>query len=84
MPKYETGKRSVPIADAEIEECPVAYISTQSHFLLSQIGVALGAKDLGGASLFGPNLSEWPAWAVDAFAAVSLAKAERDEALSKN
>jgi hypothetical protein len=83
MPKYETGNRSVSIAEAEIEECPVSYISTQSNFLLAQIGVALGTKDLGGASLFGPNLSEWPAWAVDAFGTVALAKAERDAALSK-
>ncbi len=55
----------------------------KSYFLLTQIGISLGAKDLGGASLFGSNLSEWPAWAVDAFAVVSLAKAERDEALNK-
>lgn len=71
------------VPTAEIEECPTSYVTRQSMFLLEQVGLAIAAKDLSGASLFGTNLSEWPAWAVDAFASISIAKSERDEALSK-
>jgi hypothetical protein len=44
----------------------VAFITPKSEELLNIFARAERLHDISGAALFGPVLSEWPIWAVDA------------------
>jgi hypothetical protein len=58
----------------EADECPVSLITQQSIELLDVYARSRRAYDAFGVSLFGPDLLEWPAWAVDL---VALLDSER-------
>jgi hypothetical protein len=48
----------------------VSLISPQSAELIQVFSRARHAREGGGATLFGPDLSKWPAWAVDALVVI--------------
>lgn len=58
------------IDGVRIDECPVSYITAESKELLSQTLHARNLYRACGASLYGPDLSAWPAAAVDAMSVV--------------
>jgi hypothetical protein len=64
------GDTFVHIDGVRIHECPVSYITPASKELLSQTLHARNLYRACGASLYGPDLSAWPAQAVDAMSAV--------------
>ena len=49
--------------------CPVAYITPESLVTLEQLATARRLHNFG-ASLFGPDLTQWPAFYVEAAAIV--------------
>jgi len=73
---YKTAKGTEywPDEPGQIAECPVSYITPKSTQLLQIFSIAGRAHDASGAALYGPNLSEWPAWAVDAIDAIEQAR----------
>lgn len=54
----------------EIQECPVSYITPDSIEVLQHYFRSRQVYEAFGASMFGPDLSEWPTWAVYAVAAL--------------
>jgi hypothetical protein len=48
----------------------VSYITPHSGEVLNQVLHARSLYQASGASMFGPFLNEWPAWAVEAMSAV--------------
>lgn len=52
--------------DVESAECPVSLITPDTAELLRLFTRAERLQE-SGTALFGPDLSAWPAWAVDAF-----------------
>jgi hypothetical protein len=48
-------------------ECPVSFITPRSRELVEVFMRAKRLTESSGASMFGPDLSAWPAWAVDSF-----------------
>ena len=64
------------IAGYHNRECPTSYITPESLWMLDLTDTcALAFRDTG-ATLFGPDLRNHPAWWVDALAAVAGAKAD--------
>lgn len=53
-----------------MRECPVSYITAESETLIRIMSVASRAKEAAGASLYGNDLSQWPAAAVDALVVI--------------
>jgi hypothetical protein len=51
--------------------------------ILGMFATASVAKSMTEASLFGPRLLDWPAWAIDAAAAIGQARAQQEEAWNK-
>ena len=67
MPTYRTDSGAeFTIAGIATAECPVSLITPRSQELLQMYIRAKRVKEASGAALFGPDQSEWPAWAVDA------------------
>lgn len=64
------------ISDVEIQECPVSYIRNESIEVLQHYFRARRMNKTHGVSWFGPDLSEWPTWAVYAASALD---AEQDK-----
>jgi hypothetical protein len=54
----------------QLDECPASYITPRSKEIHSAVLTARQMAQSGGAAWYGPNLSEWPAWAVDAMMAI--------------
>lgn len=78
----ESGADSITyvVPGTEILECPVSYITPRSQELVSILGTATHAQRATGASLFGPDLSKWPAKAVDASVCLELERISTDNA----
>ena len=57
-------------------DCPVAVITPKSEELLNVLGRAARVHEASGAPLFGPNLGDWPIWAVDALDQIRLCEAQ--------
>ncbi len=58
----------------ECEECPASLITQESIELLDMYARARRGHDAFGTTIFGPDLLQWPAWAVDL---VQLCETER-------
>lgn len=69
-PEYRLRDDLVCISDVEIQQCPVSYITPDSIEVIQQYFRARQVHDAFGVSMFGPDLSEWPTWAVYAVAAL--------------
>ncbi len=54
----------------EIRECPVSFITPDAIEVVQQYFRARQVHDAFGVSMFGPDLSQWPTWAVYAVAAL--------------
>lgn len=64
----------------EVEGCPRAYITGESIELVQLWNRTRLAKDAIGATMFGSDLSRYPAKVVDAFTALELEKRAYDNA----
>ena len=65
-PEYESDKGdNFTVPDTEIPECPVSFVTPRSRELVQIFNRAQYSQGAG-ASMFGPDLSKWPIWAVDA------------------
>jgi hypothetical protein len=64
------------IAGTETNECPTSLVTPRSKWLLDQLGPERSMREEYGASMFGPESREWPAWWFDSAAAISSAIAQ--------
>jgi hypothetical protein len=73
--EYMTPDKHLYSIDTEpINECPVSYIKPESKVLVAQLQRVDFASDATGTSLYGPDLSQWPAWAVESYIALQSEK----------
>lgn len=77
MPQYPSG----PLNGVSTNECPVSLITPESSawvdlYVRSRILASMGI------GLYGPNLSQWPIAAVDAFTLLELERTRADRLLS--
>lgn len=82
-PAYFTSQKTPFFVDFEpLAECPVSYITSDPEVLeiMITLNKARLAFDACGASLFGPNFSEWPVWAAEALVAIETERALVDAA----
>lgn len=63
-----------------MNECPVSLISPKSAELVQVFTRANHAREGGGAALFGPDLSKWPTWAVDALVVIEQERVKEHNA----
>jgi len=75
-----TVKKQKAVSGFAINECPTSYITPQSLWLLDLAMSAGTALRESGASLFGPDARKWPAWFLDALAAIAAARNAYDAA----
>lgn len=57
-----------------INECPVSYIKPESKVLVAQLQRVEFATDATGTTFYGPDISQWPAWAVESYIALQSEK----------
>lgn len=67
----------------EIRECPVSFIVPESVELVQHYFRARSVHEAFGASLYGSDLSEWPAWAVYMTAALEEERIKYQNAVNK-
>jgi hypothetical protein len=80
---YRTEKGTeYSIEGVETAECPVSLISPRAAEIVQVFSRAKYAKDGAGAALYGPDLSKWPAWAVDAAVAIEQERIREHNARS--
>jgi len=75
-----TVKKQKAVRGFAINECPTSYITPNSLWLLDLTMSAGTALREAGASLFGPDARKWPAWFLDALAAIAAARNAYDAA----
>lgn len=68
------------VPNTEIDECPVSFITPRSQELVAIFGTAQHGQRASGSALYGPDLSKWPAVAVDALVCLELEKNAADNA----
>lgn len=80
-PEYVTrkGRPYYPNDSLRIRECPVSFIDPESVETVLAFANARLAHESSGAGMYGPDLSAWPAWAVDA-----LTTLERERIATEN
>lgn len=79
--EYRTGKGEAYSVDGtEVNECPVSLITPRSLELVQIFARARYVADEGGAALFGPDISRWPIWAVDATVVIEQERAKEQAA----
>lgn len=69
--------------DCLIDECPVSFITPESRELVQVFLRARQMRELAGASLYGPDLREWPARVVDAFTLLESERLKTENAQSR-
>ena len=79
----KAGKKPYYVEGVEAPECPVSFISQESIQLVTLFATARSAHDASGASLFGPDLSQWDARMVDAQGVVERCRTEEYAARMK-
>jgi len=68
---YREGEAVVTIDGTSTAECPVSYITGKSFELVSAFHRAnLAGGKVG--TMYGPDISQWPAWAVDAWSVMEM------------
>lgn len=68
------------ISGVSIPECPVSYITPKSMDLVQLMARCQHAKEASGASLYGTNLSEWPAAMAEAMIALEIERVTAENA----
>lgn len=68
------------VDDVEINECPVSAITPESQQLIQLFAMAGHAHEASGATLFGPDLSKWPARMFDAQVVLEQCRIEENNA----
>ncbi len=79
------------VPGVSVNECPRSYITNRSIDLVQLCAKAQHAQNAAGASLYGPNLSQWPSWAAEAMirleierVAIENARCERERLSARN
>ncbi len=81
----KAGKQTIPVVipSVECDECPVSFITPQSEELVAIVTRAQLVGKAAGASLFGPDLSKWPARMYDAATLVAAEDAKVESEVHK-
>lgn len=69
---YQEQQLVFSVDGVQSVDCPVSEITGESYELVNVFLRSRRLKEASGTSLFGANLAEWPAWAVDAIDTLEL------------
>lgn len=77
VPRAEIADKKAEVTGFRNSECPTSYITPQSIWMLelTTANEVIQRSGGGGATMFGPDASKWPAWWVDAVVAIGSAEA---------